>query len=158
MHGVHQHRPWPFSPPSPPALTPLASPLQVCPFSGLLLVGHQGGDARLYQFCDSAQEVRRHNIDEALLPYEHVGAQPPGFQYVLRYGAHVADVTAVALSSKLKLAAVADAGGAVSLLDLMQPAQRFSVRPGGAAPAALAFGSPVVPAGREAGEQQDEER
>jgi hypothetical protein len=38
-------------------------------------VGHAGGDVRLYQFTDCAQGVHRVNLDETLLPYEHVGAQ-----------------------------------------------------------------------------------
>lgn len=50
-------------------------PIQVCPFSGIVIVGHQGGDVRLYQFTESAQSVQRMNIDETLLPYGNVGHQ-----------------------------------------------------------------------------------
>ena len=46
--------------------------------------------------------------------------QPGGFQYVLRYSCHSADVSALALATKLKLAAVADEAGNLSLLDLLQ--------------------------------------
>lgn len=46
--------------------------------------------------------------------------QPGGFQYVLRYSCHPADVSALALATKLKLVAVADESGTVSLLDLLQ--------------------------------------
>lgn len=46
--------------------------------------------------------------------------QPGGFQYVLRYSCHPADVSALALATKLKLVAVADDSGTVSLLDLLQ--------------------------------------
>ena len=49
--------------------------MQVCPFSGIVLVGHQGGDVRLYQFTESAQSVHRINLDETLIPYENVGPQ-----------------------------------------------------------------------------------
>ena len=38
--------------PSPPTA-------QVCPFSGCVLVGHAGGDARLYQFTETPQQARR---------------------------------------------------------------------------------------------------
>ena len=54
--------------------------MQVCPFSGMVLVGHQGGDVRLYQFTESAQSVHRINLDETLIPYENVGPQV-GFLY-----------------------------------------------------------------------------
>lgn len=72
-------------------------------------------------------------------------AQPGGFQYVLRYSTHGADVTALALATKLKLAAVADASGRLSLVDLLQPAQLFSARAMPQAVAQAAFGSHVVP-------------
>ena len=75
--------------------------------------------------------------------------QPAGFQYILRYSTHAADVAALALSTKLKLAAVADEGGSVSVIDLMGPSRLFAVPAplGGGVPARqLAFGSHVVPA------------
>lgn len=31
--------------------------LQVCPFSGMVLVGHAGGDVRVYQFTETPQQV-----------------------------------------------------------------------------------------------------
>ncbi len=46
--------------------------------------------------------------------------QPAGFQYVMRYSIHSADITGLCLATKLKLAAVADESGTVSVLDLMQ--------------------------------------
>lgn len=45
------------------------------PFSGIVIVGHAGGDVRIYQFCDSPESVHRMNIDETLIPYENVGTQ-----------------------------------------------------------------------------------
>lgn len=42
----------------------------------------------------------------------------------MRFGIHSADVCAVHLATKLKLAAVADESGVVSVLDLMQVGQR----------------------------------
>jgi hypothetical protein len=122
------------------------SSLDTCPLSGLMIVGHVDGDVRLYQFSDhDSQEVHRSNIDEARVPYEHVGAQAAGFQYVTRYSVHSADVTAVVLASALKLAAVADAKGTVSLVDLMQPNQLFCSRPFTNAVVKLRFGFVPVP-------------
>jgi hypothetical protein len=57
------------------AATPRPAPCQVCPFSGIVIAGHLGGDVRLYQFTEGAQTVHRMNIDETLLPYENVGTQ-----------------------------------------------------------------------------------
>jgi hypothetical protein len=122
------------------------SSLDMCPLSGLMIVGHVDGNVRLYQFSDhDSQEVHRSNIDEARVPYEHVGAQAAGFQYVTRYSVHSADVTAVVLASALKLAAVADAKGTVSLVDLMQPNQLFCSRPFTNAVVKLRFGFVPVP-------------
>ncbi len=39
---------------------------------------------------------------------------------MLRYSCHSADISALALATKLKLAAVADESGTLSLLDLLQ--------------------------------------
>ncbi|KAL4431642.1 hypothetical protein ABPG77_001484 [Micractinium sp. CCAP 211/92] len=119
--------------------------MEVDPFSGIVLVGHAGGDVRVYQFCDLPQNVHRMNIDEAGIPYETVGQQPPGFQYILRYSTHSCDISCVALATKLKLAAVADESGTLSLLDLLQPAELFSTRVMQQAVAHAAFGSHVVP-------------
>lgn len=63
----------------------------------------------------------------------------------MRYSAHSADISSVALATKLKLAAVADAAGNVSLLDLLQPAQLFASRSMAQPVAQLAFGSHVFP-------------
>lgn len=123
--------------------------MEVDPFSGLVIVGHAGGDVRLYQFTDAPQTVHRMNIDETLLPYENVGLQPAGFQYILRYSTHSTDITAVALASKLKLAAVADESGTLSLLDLLQPSQLFSTRVMPQAVVQAAFGSHVIPGAKD---------
>lgn len=57
------------------ALPPISTP-QVCPFSGIVIVGHQGGEVRVYQFTDCAQPaVHRMNVDENGLPYDNVGPQ-----------------------------------------------------------------------------------
>lgn len=44
------------------------------------MVGHAGGDVRVYQFCDSPQNVHRMNIDEARIPYENIGQQVGSLQ------------------------------------------------------------------------------
>ncbi|KAL4458921.1 hypothetical protein ABPG75_013786 [Micractinium tetrahymenae] len=119
--------------------------MEVDPFSGIVMVGHAGGDVRLYQFSDTPQAVHRMNIDEALIPYENVGLQPAGFQYILRYSTHSSDISSVALATKLKLAAVADESGSLSLLDLLQPAQLFSSRVMQQGVVHAAFGRHVVP-------------
>lgn len=118
--------------------------MDVCPHSGLIIVGHCGGDARLYQFCDQPQDVHRANLDEARLPYEHVMIQAAGFQYVTRYSVHDVDLTALSLASLLKLVAVADAKGCVSLLDLMQPSQLFYSQPFTEAVNEISFGISVT--------------
>jgi hypothetical protein len=74
-----------------------------------------------------------------------VPLQPAGFQYIMRYSAHSAGITALALATKLKLAAVADASGRLSLLDLLQPAQLFSTRALAQPVTQAVFGSHVVP-------------
>jgi hypothetical protein len=126
--------------------------LEACPFSGLLCVGHAGGDVRLYQFSDRPQAVRRASLDESLVPYDTALAQPAGWQYVLRYSTHSADVTALALPSRLKVLAVGDASGAVSVVDLGQLQRMFQRQPAGAAGVArLAVGPCMGPAAQ--GEQ-----
>ena len=52
--------------------------VDICPFSGLVMVGHQGGDVRIYQFADSPQTVHRMNVDESRVPYETVAPQVCG--------------------------------------------------------------------------------
>lgn len=78
-------------------------------------------------------------------PQRGPSLQAPGFQYILRYSTHSCDITSVALATKLKLAAVADESGTLSLLDLLQPAQLFSTRVMQQAVAHAVFGSHVVP-------------
>ena len=46
------------------------------------MVGHAGGDVRLYQFADTPQSVRRINLDETLQPYENIAAQVGGVGWV----------------------------------------------------------------------------
>ncbi len=121
--------------------------LVACPFSGLLAVGHAGGDVRVYQFADRPQAARRAALDESLVPYDAALAQPAGWQYVLRYGCHAADATALALPTRLRALAVGDAAGGVSVVDLAAPARLWrSCAPGGGGVAALAAGLARRPA------------
>jgi hypothetical protein len=113
----------------------------VCPASGLLAVGHAGGDVRVYQFTDRPQSVRRCSIDESLVPYDTMLVQPAGFQYILKYSTHSVDCTAVSLASKLRLLTVGDCQGGVSAVDLTAPQRLFQTVPVvGEAVAKLAVG------------------
>lgn len=113
----------------------------VCPASGLLAVGHAGGDVRIYQFTDRPQSVRRASIDESLVPYDTMLAQPAGFQYILKYSTHSVDCTAVSLASKMRVLAVGDCEGGVSAVDLTAPQRLFQTVPvAGEAVAKLAVG------------------
>ncbi|KAH7619656.1 hypothetical protein Ndes2526B_g06639 [Nannochloris sp. 'desiccata'] len=120
----------------------------VCPASGLLAVGHAGGDVRVYQFTDRPQSVRRASIDESLVPYDTMLVQPAGFQYILKYSTHSVDCTAVSLASKMRLLAVGDCHGGVSALDLTAPQRLFQTIPvAGEAVAKLAVGLAAAAAG-----------
>jgi hypothetical protein len=117
--------------------------LEACPLSGLLAVGHAGGEVRVFQFCDRPQAARRAVLDESLVPYDTLLAQPAGWQYVLKYSTHAADVTSLALPTRLRLLAVGDAAGGVSVVDLTQPQRLFQLAaaaPGAGAVARLAVG------------------
>lgn len=128
-------------------LRPVSS-LAVCPVSGLMAVGHSGGAVRVYQFSDRPQAVRRATLDESLVPYDTLLAQPGGMQYVLKYSTHAADITAVALATRLQLLVVGDADGCVSVVDLMQPQRLFTAVPvQGSAVRSLAVGRIALGAG-----------
>ena len=64
--------------------------MQLCAESGLLAVGHDKGDMRLYQFSAASQEVRAMGFDGRRRPQveEEMGIprtkQPPGFQRILQ--------------------------------------------------------------------------
>ena len=124
----------------------------VCPASGLVAVGHAGGDVRVYQFTDRPQSVRRASIDESLVPYDTMLVQPAGFQYILKYSTHSVDCTAVSLASKMRLLAVGDCQGGVSAVDLTAPQRLFQTVPvAGEAVAKLAVGLAAAPATSAAG-------
>ena len=105
------------------------SAMDVCPASGLLTVGHVGGDVRMYQFSDRPESVRKVILDESLVPYDTLCAQGPGFQFVLKYGMHAHDITAVCLASRMRLLAVGDGAGVVSGVDLTAPQVLFKTVP-----------------------------
>lgn len=103
--------------------------LEVCPVSGILAVGHAGGDVRVYQFSDKPQAVRRATLDESLVPYDTLVPQPAGFQYILKYNAHATDITALSLPTQLAACCIGDSSGILSFLDLMNPQRMFVASP-----------------------------
>ena len=109
-------------------LKPVSS-IDVCSVSGLLVIGHSSGDVKVYQFSDRPQAVRRASLDESLVPYDNLLAQPAGFQYILKYSTHSSDITSVRIASKLGVLAVGDASGAVSAIDLSTPQRLFQTIP-----------------------------
>ncbi len=68
--------------------------LQLCAESGLLVVGHDRGDLRVYQFSTASQEVRAMAFDgrRRAQDEEEIGIprsqQPPGFQRILQVRFH----------------------------------------------------------------------
>lgn len=100
--------------------------LEVCSASGILAVGHENGDLRVYQFSDRQQVARRASLDESLVPYDTMIAQAAGFQYILKYdGTHDSVITSLALSSGDGILLVGDSFGIVSCIDLNLPSQRW---------------------------------
>lgn len=97
----------------------------VCPISGLMAVGHVGGQVRVYQFSTTAQSTRRVCLDESKLPYDIQLDQNPGWQYILKYSCHVgSDISAICLASRQGLLAVGDESGCVSIVDIESPRKR----------------------------------
>ncbi len=93
-----------------------------CPISGLLAVGHAGGQVRVYQFSKTAQSVRRVSLDGSKIPYDIQIDQNPGWQYILKYSCHAGcDISAICVASRLGLLAIGDEGGSVSLVALESP-------------------------------------
>ena len=64
--------------------------MQLCVESGLLAIGHDRGDMRLYQFSAASQEVRAMAFDGRRRAQEEEAMgiprsqQPPGFQRILQ--------------------------------------------------------------------------
>ena len=103
------------------------SSIDVCCVSGIMAVGYEDGDVRVYQFSDRQQMVRRASLDESLVPYDSMVSQAAGFQYLLRYnGTHASKITSVAVTSGHGLVVVGDASGMVSCLDLALPSRPWS--------------------------------
>lgn len=98
----------------------------VCPISGILAVGHAGGQVRIYQFSTSAQSVRRVSLDGSKLPYDVQIDQNPGWQYILKYSCHAGnDISALCLASRRGLLAIGDESGNISLLDIKSPQKKL---------------------------------
>ena len=94
---------------------------QVDVAAGLLVVGHKQGEARVYQFSGEEQEVSCLDLDgKQAGGQQHTRHQPPGFQCILQCSHHAATISGVALACALRLVALADETGLVSILDLTQ--------------------------------------
>ncbi|KAK9839762.1 hypothetical protein WJX84_009163, partial [Apatococcus fuscideae] len=119
---------------------------QLCVESGLLAVGHDRGDTRVYQFSTASQEVRAMAFDGRRRAQEEEAMgiprsqQPPGFQRILQAHLHEAAVTSLALTSRKQLLAAGDAAGNLTIIDLAQPAVSFWKRVSDQRLQGLAFG------------------
>ena len=91
---------------------------QVDVLAGMLVVGHKQGEARLYQFSQEEQEVSCVDLDGKRPGEHHARRQPAGFQCILQCRHHATSICGIALACRLKLAALADESGVVSLLEL----------------------------------------
>lgn len=92
--------------------------VQVDVLAGLLAVGHKQGEARVYQFSQERQEVSCVDLDGKRPAEFHSRQQPPGFQCILQCTHHAASISGIAIASRLKLVALADETGVLSLLEL----------------------------------------
>lgn len=98
----------------------MACCLQVDAAAGVLVVGHKQGEARVYQFSQEEQDAVYVELDSKS-PAEHLPRrQPAGFQCILQCTHHAATISSIAVASRLKLLALADEVGCVSLVDLSQ--------------------------------------
>lgn len=88
--------------------------------AGLLVVGHKQGEARVYQFSQEEQQVSCVDLDGKHPAEHHARQQPPGFQCILQCSHHAASISGIGVASRLKLIALADETGAVSLLELVR--------------------------------------
>lgn len=91
--------------------------------AGLLVVSHEQGEVRVYQFSTSPQEVDCMELDGRHKPSELKRQQPPGFQCILQCTQHSAAVGAIAIASRVRLMAFGDAEGWLSMVDLAQVGQ-----------------------------------
>lgn len=91
--------------------------MQACTAAGLLVVAHEQGEVRVYQFSQCRQDVTCVELD-GHKPQDLQREQPPGFQCILQCSQHVGAVVAMDVSTKLKLVALADDQGTISMLDL----------------------------------------
>ena len=115
--------------------------VQVDAAAGLIVVGHKQGEARVYQFSQEEQDGVCVELD-GKRPAEHVPRrQPAGFQCILQCSHHAATTSSIAIASHLKLVALADESGHVSLLDLGKVNQLDPL----CSAVTLPPGSPVLP-------------
>ena len=92
-------------------------------------MGHKQGEARMYQFSQEDQDAVCVDLD-GKRPAEHLPRrQPAGFQCILQCTHHAATISSLAIASRLKLLAVADEAGCVSLIDLSRVGGNLGVLP-----------------------------
>lgn len=91
---------------------------QVDMVAGLLVVGHKQGEARMYQFSQEEQEVSCVDLDGKHPAEHHTRQQPAGFQCILQCTHHAATISGIAIASRLRLVALADEAGTLSVADL----------------------------------------
>ncbi|KAL0036450.1 hypothetical protein WJX77_008242 [Trebouxia sp. C0004] len=120
--------------------------LQVDVLAGLLVVGHKQGEARVYQFSQEQQEVSCVDLDGKRPAEHHSRQQPPGFQCILQCMHHAASISSIAIAARLKLVALADETGVLSLLELTRPSISFEQQVASQALVSLQFGQQVIPA------------
>ncbi|KAL0052569.1 hypothetical protein WJX82_004051 [Trebouxia sp. C0006] len=120
--------------------------LQVDVLAGLLVVGHKQGEARVYQFSQEQQEVSCVDLDGKRPAEHHSRQQPPGFQCILQCTHHAASISGIAIAARLKLVALADETGVLSLLELTRPSISYEQQVASQALVSLQFGHQVLPA------------
>ena len=86
--------------------------------AGILVVGHKQGEARVYQFSQEEQEVSCVDLDGKHPAEHHSRQQPAGFQCILQCTHHAASLSGIAIASRLKLVALADEAGILSVVEL----------------------------------------
>lgn len=97
---------------------------QLCAISGLLAVGHDKGEVRLYRFSQQGATVGSVTLtvpmEAAPTAEDEARHQPPGFHLLLVAKLHSAPVQALSMCSAAGLLAVGDSSGSLSVLDLEQ--------------------------------------
>lgn len=97
--------------------------------AGVLVVGHKQGEARVYQFSGQEQQVSCVDLEGKGPGQHHARRQPAGFQCILQCSHHAASISGIAIACGLRLVALADEAGVVSMLELTQVWRTFFAVP-----------------------------